>query len=276
MTQHTHPLEGAAPGPGERLDIFGHVVVGVDETEESLEAVRQARRLLAPEGSIVLLAADEIDFDDIANTGWHALGVEAVERDLRTLLERAGKLVPDAEQRVVQGAPVTALLETAAAEDATLIVLGTHGLSRAAAVVVGSVGYRVMHEAPCSVLLAKPPLFKSGFPAAIVAGVDGTPGSLAAVSVARELAGRFGSDLQPVCAADGKTDVEAVRRSVPGLIVDDRDPVEALAAHAADADLLVVGNRSLHGLRSLGSVSERLVHKAPSSILVVRDTAAAA
>jgi nucleotide-binding universal stress UspA family protein len=35
-------------------------------------------------------------------------------------------------------------------------------------------------------------------------------------------------------------------------------------------DLLIVGNRGLHGLRALGSVSERVAHGARSSVLVVR------
>ena len=37
-----------------------------------------------------------------------------------------------------------------------------------------------------------------------------------------------------------------------------------------DADLLVVGSRGLHGVRALGSVSERVAHRAPCSVLVVR------
>lgn len=48
-------------------------------------------------------------------------------------------------------------------------------------------------------------------------------------------------------------------------------PVEALAASAADADLLVVGSRGLHGLKSLGSVSERVAHQAECSVLIVRE-----
>ena len=48
------------------------------------------------------------------------------------------------------------------------------------------------------------------------------------------------------------------------------EPVPALLAASADADVLVVGSRGLHGLRSLGSVSERVAHAAGCSTLVVR------
>jgi nucleotide-binding universal stress UspA family protein len=50
-------------------------------------------------------------------------------------------------------------------------------------------------------------------------------------------------------------------------------PVDVLIAAAEGADLVVLGNRGLHGLAALGSVSERVAHHAPCSILVVRGTA---
>jgi nucleotide-binding universal stress UspA family protein len=51
------------------------------------------------------------------------------------------------------------------------------------------------------------------------------------------------------------------------------EPVAALVATAAGADLLVVGSRGLHGLKALGSVSERVAHQAHSSVLIVREPA---
>jgi nucleotide-binding universal stress UspA family protein len=45
-------------------------------------------------------------------------------------------------------------------------------------------------------------------------------------------------------------------------------PVDALSR--LDPDLLVVGSRGLQGIRSLGSVSERVAHEARCSVLVVR------
>jgi nucleotide-binding universal stress UspA family protein len=49
-------------------------------------------------------------------------------------------------------------------------------------------------------------------------------------------------------------------------------PVQALVSAAADADLVVVGSRGLHGLKALGSVSERVAHRAHCSTLVVRES----
>ena len=55
-------------------------------------------------------------------------------------------------------------------------------------------------------------------------------------------------------------------------------PVEQLRGRAHDAiarvgdgvDLIVMGARGLKGAKALGSVSERVAHKAASSVLVVR------
>jgi hypothetical protein len=93
--------------------------------------------------------------------------------------------------------------------------------------------------------------------------------------VAHRLSARFNAELSPVVAAGGKS---VDRRLVDRIIGCQREespdePVAALVAAAADADLLVVGSRGLHGLKALGSVSERVAHEAHSSVLVVRDPA---
>ena len=49
---------------------------------------------------------------------------------------------------------------------------------------------------------------------------------------------------------------------------DDRSAVHALTE--AGGDLIVVGSRGLHGLRALGSVSERVAYGAKASVLVAR------
>jgi nucleotide-binding universal stress UspA family protein len=70
---------------------------------------------------------------------------------------------------------------------------------------------------------------------------------------------------------------KGVDKRLVATIVDHRHedlpdkPARALVAAAADADLVVVGSRGLHGVKSLGSVSERVAHKAPSSVLIVRN-----
>lgn len=63
------------------------------------------------------------------------------------------ELSPGMEYRV--GDPATAILEGAEAWDIDLIVMGARGRSAIARLLLGSVADRVIHHAPCSVLIAR-------------------------------------------------------------------------------------------------------------------------
>ncbi len=135
--------------------------------------------------------------------------------------------------------------------DATLAVIWSRGHSRPVGIVLGSATTTIVHEAPCSVLVAREVPEPHRWPRTIVAGDDGSPHSAAAVAAARALADRFGATLSVVTAGDA-------------------DPVTVLAEESEDADLVVVGSRGLTGVRALGSVSERVAHEARCPVLVVR------
>jgi nucleotide-binding universal stress UspA family protein len=267
--------ETAAAGAPEAM--FSRVLVGVDGSPESREAARQAALLLEDQGELTLLSAYDIASALVGGTG---AGVpayydedaqrEAAEAALRGVLEEIpGGLSPAV--KVVRGNSWDELIREAERNRATLIAVGSHGIGRARGIIVGSVATEVVHKAACSVLVARK--VGPGFPRRIVVGVDGSPESAAAYAAAQHLAKRFTAELSPVVAHGGK----GVDKSLVAAIVDPRyedlpdDPVHALVAAAADTDLLVVGSRGLHGLKSLGSVSERVAHQASSSVLIVRN-----
>ena len=256
---------------------FSRVLVGVDGSDESREATRQAAILA--DGELTLLASYDVA-PAIAGTGvgvpyyqdeslQRAAAAEALER------AREDAAVASPTGRIVFGRPADALISEVERERNTLLVIGSRGLGRLAGFVMGSTATEVIHKAPCSVLVARKRNDSDRFPNKIVVGVDGSPESAAAYRAARQLAERFDALLWPVVAHGGK----AVEPRLVDLILDHRreelpdEPVAALLAAAADADLLVVGSRGLHGLRSLGSVSERVAHQAHSSVLVVREPA---
>jgi nucleotide-binding universal stress UspA family protein len=251
--------------------VFHRILVGVDASEASAEACRQAVRLVEPSGRIELVAV--VHVAQAAHAGFlssHA--ARELEQEAAAALERARALAgADAGHHLLSGAPETCLSGAIADLGATLVAVGTHERRRAAGIVLGGVTATMLHEAPCSVLVARAPADADGFPRSVTVGIDGSEPSLQALEVARALARRLDVTLQVLVALGGKgVDLERAQTAAPDLESVEAKPLEALVEAGAHTDLLVVGSRGLSGLRALGSVSERAAHQAASAVLVVR------
>jgi nucleotide-binding universal stress UspA family protein len=256
---------------------FAAVVAGVDGSPEAVEAARQGARLAADEATVTLVSVYTLAPPTIGATG---VGVpvpvdeEAVRRASEEAVEAAAAAVGrPVEREVVAGTAWDALVGAVGEAPGALVAVGSHGIGRIAGILAGSVATEVIHRAPSSVLVAR--ASAEGFPRKLVVGVDGSPQSAAAYAVAAGLAARFGASLWPAVAHGGKGVDLAAARGIVGAHFDDLsgDPADGLVAAAAEGDLLVVGSRGLHGLRALGSVSERVAHGAPTSVLIVRNVA---
>jgi nucleotide-binding universal stress UspA family protein len=228
------------------VGIFERIVCGVDGSPESLEAVRQSGLLLEPGGRLLLVAVADLTraiHIQVAPTAIHALRralkqADELDRAAEQALDRArAEVTVGAEVETLQtgGLPASCLLDAVAAEQATLVVVGTHGLGRAAGILLGSVATRVLHRASSSVLVARRSAAGSWFPRTIVVGVDGSTQAEAALREARGLESRFGAELEVVTAADAR-------------------PAHALVEAASSAVLLGVGAHAGSGGFGLGSV----------------------
>jgi nucleotide-binding universal stress UspA family protein len=269
-TMNTAAAAAARVAEPRASSIFGRLVAGVDGSEPGFEAVRQAARLVAPDGWLEVLCAVYLVEANLA--GWAAPRIAAeLQREAGEAIRRAEEIAgPRAQSRLVNGPPLRSLMRELKTKEATLAVVGTHGHSRLSEIMIGGVAGELLHNASCSVLIARPPLAEALFPRAIVAGADGSPESEAAVAAAQYLADRFAVPLRIVTALKGKSvDLAQAQKTGPVEAVDEH-PVRALLEASADADLLIVGSRGLHGIKALGSVSERVAHQAPCSVLVAR------
>ena len=250
---------------------FERVLVGVDGSKLSFAACRQAA-LLAEPGTTIEAATVSL-WPPAAAT---ALGVDDVamqlDRSTRAVLTAAEHILgPRAEIRRLHGLTVDALLEEAKRMEATLLAIGAPERSRLEEIVLGGVAGELLHRAACGVMLARPVPDEASFPADIVVGIDGSEKGERAHEIAQLIATRRHSALHSLVALGGKgIDRHAIEKRHPEVEASTAAPVEALVEAAAAADLLVVGSRGLHGLRALGSVSERVAHEAPCSVLVVR------
>jgi nucleotide-binding universal stress UspA family protein len=251
--------------------IFERILVGVDGTKESLDACRQAARLAEPQATIEAAIALLFPPETASALGVQDMADRLERTASSALAAAAGILGPDTELHRLQGLTVEALLGESERMQATLLAIGTRGRPRIEEIVLGGVAGELLHRAPCAVLVARPAPDLVTFPREIVVGVDGSDEAERAFDVARNLATRRHSTLRSVVAHGGKrvnlAQVTRHHRHAQDLAA---APVPALVEAASCADLLVVGSRGLHGLRALGSVSERVAHQAACSVLVVR------
>jgi nucleotide-binding universal stress UspA family protein len=263
--------------------LFERVVCGVDGTDESRAAVAQVGRLLdgREDGCRVVLVSVWNTGASVA-VGWSppiARTASFPREELRAAVDGVRPLLParvPVETVVVEGPPGPMMLAELGRRRATLVAVGSHDHRRISGILLGSVATQLLHEAPCAVLMARGDPGER-FPARIAVGADGSAEAARAIGAGAAIAARHGATLEAVVATGGGTtpDAAAVRSALDAaagpdtpLRIQPDAPVEVLAR--LDPDLLVVGSRGLQGLRSLGSVSERVAHEARCSVLVVR------
>ena len=144
------------------------IICPVDFSDASHDALRHAAALARWSGAgLTVLHACRVDVPDAALApGMGRVGsapflvapidVERVTRDLERFTTTAGITGLAIDFRVIEGEPAHAIAEEAAATHAELIVVGTHGRTRLARIVLGSVTERLLRIAPCSMLIVPP------------------------------------------------------------------------------------------------------------------------
>jgi nucleotide-binding universal stress UspA family protein len=138
---------------------FARIVVGVDGSEPSIEALRQAQRLATPLGAKVMANA-YWDYPQVY-AGYVMVGIEGFE-------ERAGQILDEAVRtafgdetpsnvvtNLVRGHPRDALIE--ATRDADLVVVGRRGHGGFGGLLLGSVSSALVAHAHCPVLVVHTP-----------------------------------------------------------------------------------------------------------------------
>jgi nucleotide-binding universal stress UspA family protein len=157
-------------------------------------------------------------------------------------------------------------------------------MPRLAHLLVGGTATAAAHVLPASVLVARRPPAGAQFGDRIVVASDALERSSELVGLATALARLHGSSLTLVHAIDGPSSrhptrlgaqVDFVTRTLGEKAHVRIEPrhVHDLILEAATTDLcslLILGSRRVGGVRAVGSVSERMVHDAPCSVLVIR------
>lgn len=137
------------------------VVVGTDGSDSSLRAVDRAARLASGSGATLIVATaylphenDTRATDALKDEGYQATGnapLYAILKEARERAQAAG--ASTVEERLVEGAPVDALVDLAENVGADLLVVGNVGLSTIAGRLLGSVPANVSRRAKTDVLI---------------------------------------------------------------------------------------------------------------------------
>jgi nucleotide-binding universal stress UspA family protein len=138
----------------------GEVILGFDGSEGARHAVGEAVALARGFGSPLILA---FGYEPPATGGEVADLRKAVEAHGQEVLRAGARLAADADASVpvevilVDDRPADSLTNLAAQRGAHAIVVGHRGMGPIKGAVLGSVTYRVLHSAPCPVLVVKAP-----------------------------------------------------------------------------------------------------------------------
>jgi nucleotide-binding universal stress UspA family protein len=259
------------------------VVVGVDGSVSSLNAVRAAARQASAFGCPLHI---------VHAFNWlptmHSLpGCQ--DRDLADdMIDEAVRLASEVAPDIAittlmtEGSSTTVLLREA--RMAALLVIGDGGVGTCTCLPTGSSVVQLAARAPSTVLIARA---GQGVGGPIVVGVDRSAVALRVLDFAFTAAARLGTALVVVTAEDSPSDgaddrdrrrlvddvarradshgVPAAVRSLPG------DPADVLRAESRGAEMLVVGPRGDYvGRGLLGPVTQTLLHHATVPLVIVR------
>lgn len=141
------------------------IVIGVDESGYSQAAIDYVRRMSWPAGATVRLVA-VARTPVILSTEMYAPGLSYDDQVMKAEVDFRKGLVEGAERslaaagllvssEVVTGDPRLELVEVARREAADLLVVGSHGRTGLARLLLGSVAAHVVTHAPCTVIVVK-------------------------------------------------------------------------------------------------------------------------
>ncbi|MEO6098626.1 MAG: universal stress protein [Fibrobacteria bacterium] len=303
------------------------ILIAYDGSALADEAIEDLDLAGMPEGTeaLVVSAAKPwsfmIEAGGLGAVGWNPITVSDIQsfdgnslREAEVLSHRARNHLeskhPDwivrAESCLDQ--PAAGILRKAEAWKPDLIVMGSHGRTALARMLMGSVAHKVLHHAACAVRINRARIRPAKRPPRLLVGVGGGAGEEHLIEdlAAREWPGgtqvhllavletlvmppdAASEDLQQRLnrfaagrheAILGKLEGYRDRISKKGIEafpeVTEGDPRHMLLEKAAewDADCLFLGSRNLNGLERilLGSVSDSIAVHAPCTVEVFRD-----
>ena len=282
------------------------IIVGVDESQGSIDAIALASRLAGITGSELMLV-NVFPYDLHPSRAANRAFEEYLRRDSNDLLERRRSSLGDktVEVRAIPDvSSARGLHELAEQENAGLVVVGSTHTGRAGRVLPGSTAERLLNGSPCPVAVApKGYAQRSSDELAVIGcGYDASLSAAHALETAHRLAVATGARLRVIrvfkplafdtppdsvlmggMASYNDTLHERATRELesaiatidaePGVEAEFTvgDPGQILAEASQQLDLLLVGSRGYGPMHAVmvGGVAGRLVREAACPVIVV-------
>ncbi|MBI5105507.1 MAG: universal stress protein [Solirubrobacterales bacterium] len=273
---------------------------GYDGSAAAHNAVAFAARLAGALGAELTAVSAHPALPPALAPGASAMADAELEHELKAdtlkLLEGLEDVPGIAHRRAVAGAPARALVELAEHEGASLITVATTHRGRVGRL-AGSVAERLLHGAPCAVLVVPPEVLADAPVRTVGVAFDDSPEAHAALDEAATIARGLGAELLVLAVAEPVFTGTAwnLPKAYDAMDPDTREQFNARMAEAAaehggrattlrgeagpalieaskgTVDLLVCGSRSYGPLRAVlaGSVSRHLADHAHCPVLVM-------
>lgn len=265
-----------APAAG----VFTNILCAVDGTHASAAAVRMAAGLAGPSGHLTLLAVTAVSGSGAYASAAISPGrVEYLLDCAKRIADEAG--VPSTTAVDPGSPPEKVILERASYHD--LLAIGAPATSWLGGMLIGGVAATALSQFTTPMLIVRKSSTGSLRGGRILVASDGEEDSDRIVELARRLGRSQGAQVTLVNALAGESKMNprriqaqtrALELTLPGMGEACIEPGKAWdvilnAAESTNAALIVMGSRRLGGLRALGSVSRRVAHDAPCSVLLL-------
>lgn len=276
--------------------MFERVLIAVDDSGPGADLVRAAMALTHPrrtEVSVVNVSRVPVRLGDSGGIERIQESLGSVE-DAARLLQQSGYRARTEIRDLASGGVADELIRAIEELGPDLVVMGSRGLSDLAALMTASVSYRVLAQAGCPILIARPDS-RIEAPRRLLLAYDESHHSRRAARVASELAEATGAEIevvtvqQPLMAwpsavldygADAQRRLDeivaelredVVARGYVKVAAAGRAAAIAQVADECGSDLIVMGTRGLSRIAGavIGSVSHEVIHLTTRQVLLV-------
>jgi nucleotide-binding universal stress UspA family protein len=271
--------------------VYEQIIVGYDGGDEAADALAFGRLVAQGAGGTLILArvfpftpfvAEATGARTPPDVALLEIEMDRIADETREVAEANGAEI----SAVPSNSAVRGLQEIAEERHANLLVVGSTQRAGLGTVLLGSVGQRLLHNAPCAVAVV-PRGYRDralGEPRVIAAAFNGSAESSQALDAAAKLAKATQATIRvlAVLPAEGmsaETLEDALEQARDGLPVELRASTQMLCGPAATVlareaekgvDSLFVGSRGYGPVRRaiLGSVSSQLMSSAPCPVVI--------